>query len=299
MQVAVKILFCAVLLFLSACAHRQHTSQTPNNEKAPISEIPQTEAVEPPALPPKPKLGIVLGPGGARAMAHAGFLREIEKAGLELHMIAGIEWGAMAAAIYAQKNKANDVEWQMSKLDPDMFSKKLLSSGTKKVEDLASFLKASVENLRLEDAKTPFACPSMNIRDQRSTLLVRGLVSDAMKYCLPYLPLLSPASGWVAGFFDSKNLIEHFRKNGVEYIVLVDVVSDAKPTLDTSLSQEQQILWSQALKEIQNTQSYYNKVVKVKTRSGLSNFNDRKINIQIGESAGKVFVSEFKDQFGL
>lgn len=284
---------------MSACAHRSTKTSVPGQQsESPVSQIPISEPVLEPQVPVKPKLGIVLGPGGARTMAHIGFLREIEKSGVEVHMIAGVEWASMVAAIYAQKNKANDVEWQMSKLDPDMFSKKLLSSGTKKVEDLSSFLKASVENLRLEDAKTPFACPSMNVRDQRSTLLVRGLVSDAMKYCLPYLPLLSPAGGWVAGMFDSKNLIEHFRKNGVEYVVLVDVVSDSKPTLEASLSQEQQILWSQVLKEIQNTQNYYNKVVKIKARSNLSSFNDRKINIQTGETAGKIFVSEFKDQFG-
>jgi NTE family protein len=298
MQVALKLSLCCCLLLVSACAYRKTSVPEQKRVEFPTSQIPVSEPVQDPELPAKPRLGIILGPGGARTMAHIGFLREIEKSGLKVYMIAGIEWASMVAAIYAQKNKANDVEWQMSKLDPGMFSKKLLFSGTKKVEDLSAFLKASVENLRLEDAKTPFACPSMNVRDQRSTLLASGLVSDAMKYCLPYFPLLSPAGGWVAGMFDSKGLIEHFRKNGVEYVVLVDVVSESKPTLDDDLSPEQQVLWSQVLKEIQNTQNYYDKIVKVKTRSNLSSFNDRKINIQTGEASGRIFVSEFKDQFG-
>src|ERR1044071_1263791 len=49
----------------------------------------------------KPKIGLALGGGFARGVAHAGVLRAFQREGIPLHCITGVSAGAIVAAAYA------------------------------------------------------------------------------------------------------------------------------------------------------------------------------------------------------
>ncbi|PIS27474.1 MAG: hypothetical protein COT43_10320 [Candidatus Marinimicrobia bacterium CG08_land_8_20_14_0_20_45_22] len=57
----------------------------------------------------KPKVGLALGGGGARGLAHLGVLRVLEEEGIPIHLIAGSSMGAIIGAMYAQNPKALEV----------------------------------------------------------------------------------------------------------------------------------------------------------------------------------------------
>ncbi len=48
------------------------------------------------------KVGLALGGGGARGIAHIGVLKVLESEGIHLHMIAGTSFGSIVGAMYAQ-----------------------------------------------------------------------------------------------------------------------------------------------------------------------------------------------------
>jgi len=48
------------------------------------------------------KIGLALGGGGARGLAHLGILRELEKAKISIDLLTGTSMGALVAAVYAQ-----------------------------------------------------------------------------------------------------------------------------------------------------------------------------------------------------
>jgi NTE family protein len=50
----------------------------------------------------KVKIGVALGGGGARGLAHVGVLKVLEEEGLPVHCIAGTSIGAVVGAMYAQ-----------------------------------------------------------------------------------------------------------------------------------------------------------------------------------------------------
>jgi NTE family protein len=52
-------------------------------------------------MPTKKKLGLALGGGGARGLAHIGVLRVLERAGIEVDLIAGTSMGGLVGALYA------------------------------------------------------------------------------------------------------------------------------------------------------------------------------------------------------
>ena len=47
------------------------------------------------------KLGLALGSGGARGVAHAGLLKALEDAGIKPDFIAGCSMGAVVGGVYA------------------------------------------------------------------------------------------------------------------------------------------------------------------------------------------------------
>ena len=52
---------------------------------------------------PKPKIGLALGGGGARGLAHIGVLRVLEREGISFEVIGGTSMGAIVGGSYAQR----------------------------------------------------------------------------------------------------------------------------------------------------------------------------------------------------
>ena len=58
------------------------------------------------------KVGLALGTGAARGLAHIGVLAVLEKEGIPVDVIAGISAGAAIGAIYAQGKNAGQIKKQ-------------------------------------------------------------------------------------------------------------------------------------------------------------------------------------------
>ena len=52
-------------------------------------------------VPPEPRIGLALGGGFARGIAHVGILRVLERENIPLHCITGVSAGSIVAAAYA------------------------------------------------------------------------------------------------------------------------------------------------------------------------------------------------------
>ena len=55
------------------------------------------------------KIGIALGGGGARGLAHVGILKVLEEEGIPIHCITGASIGAVVGAMYAQNPNINSL----------------------------------------------------------------------------------------------------------------------------------------------------------------------------------------------
>jgi NTE family protein len=62
-------------------------------------------------MAPKAKLGLALGSGGARGLAHLGVLAVLEAAGIRPDVISGTSMGAIVGGLYAEEPEA-EVAWQ-------------------------------------------------------------------------------------------------------------------------------------------------------------------------------------------
>lgn len=65
----------------------------------------------------RPRIGLVLGGGGARGAAHIGVLRELERMRVPIDAIAGISMGALVGGLYASGQTVDQLEEVVRSLD--------------------------------------------------------------------------------------------------------------------------------------------------------------------------------------
>ena len=75
------------------------------------------------ALPNAPKIGLVLGGGGARGAAHIGVLKVLERERIPVHAIAGTSMGSIVGGLYAAGYTPDEIEAVIASIDwKDFFS---------------------------------------------------------------------------------------------------------------------------------------------------------------------------------
>ena len=135
---------------------------------------------------PRKKIGIALGGGAARGLAHVGVLEGLEKGGIPIDMIAGTSIGAIVGAFYAHtKNIAlmKDLAVEVgSRRVHYIFSDVTFSrTGVIRLGRVERLLKEVIGSAEFDDLKLPFACVAVDIDLGQEVVLNRGPVWDAVR----------------------------------------------------------------------------------------------------------------------
>lgn len=180
-----------------------------------------------------PRIGLIFTGGGAKAWAHVGVLKEIEKAKWPINGVAGIEWGATVAAIYAHQLSSNEAEWEMLKV--------------KNLNELDTASETIFANRSVAELKIPFVCPSLNVAQQQIYLLNRGQLAQLLPFCLAQPPLSGAFKQSVAAMSDLAALAQHLRATGIKKVVLINVLAQQqKRSFVPDYLSAENILWVQA-----------------------------------------------------
>lgn len=290
------------------------TSQpTPENSGAdalPQQPTPVPVATPPPVAPTDtflnrelPKIGIILGPGGLKAYAHVGVLREFGRARIPVHAIAGLEWGAMMAAIYSEKAQANDVDWKAFRLrENDLPSAGVLRGHRpKSIADFDSFLQTIFPSGSAEKGKIPFGCPAVWKRD-RYQWQAKGYIKEVVARCLPYPPLISGTKDFTAAADSVEESAQWLRSQGANLIILVNVLGSGE-TLDDKLAADQygtSVLWTEIRRRLLRARApVVNWVVSVNTTNQkIDDFDGRRASVELGAKAAADLTTKLTKQYG-
>ncbi len=125
----------------------------------------------------RPRVGLVLGGGGARGAAHIGVLKELERLQIPIDSIAGTSMGAVVGGLYATGMSADDLEDLVGSLDwaaalSDKPDRKNLSF-RRKQDDSQSPI-----DFELGVRGTELVLPKGAIQGQKLDLLLRELTFD-------------------------------------------------------------------------------------------------------------------------
>jgi NTE family protein len=149
--------------------------------------------------PRRPKIALVLGGGGARAMAHIGVLKVFEEEKIPIDMVVGTSVGALVGALYAAgvpvekiESIGESVKWNdISNIKNTSIISLLVSEHLLSTQALEDFLNAAIEHKRFDQLKVPFVCVAADILTGERVILREGDVGLAAR-----------ASATIPGLFD-------------------------------------------------------------------------------------------------
>jgi NTE family protein len=112
-----------------------------------------------------PRIGLALGGGFARGVAHAGILRAFERQGIPIHCIAGVSAGSIVAAAYASGATAEDIGRAGCAMRfGDVARWSICRMGFVVSERMKHFLEGLLKNYRFEDMRMPLGVVATDLR---------------------------------------------------------------------------------------------------------------------------------------
>jgi NTE family protein len=128
------------------------------------------------------RVGLALGGGGARGMAHVGVIRVLERAGIAVDCIAGTSAGSLVGVAYAAGlNSDQLLEMALRMRWRDILQPVWPRQGFISFAKLESFLARSLGDLTFADLKIPYAAVTADLATGKQVVLREGRVARAVR----------------------------------------------------------------------------------------------------------------------
>ncbi|MBI2192142.1 MAG: patatin-like phospholipase family protein [Planctomycetes bacterium] len=239
----------------------------------------------------RPKIGLALGAGAARGLAHLGVLTALEENGIPIDVIVGTSFGALVAANYACFRNAREVRekiirfalgrtFRREKFDfilqasrsannflgrlatwvrkGIMFSSTLTRNGFISAEAMSHNIASCVPDCRIEDAAIPFCAVAADVHTGEELLITRGPMRQAVHASCAIAGVFPPVDigGHVVvdgGCVDKVPVLPAL-KLGADVVIAVDVGSDLtieQPTNGAGMLWRASVIEGATLKRMQ------------------------------------------------
>ncbi|HXF15472.1 MAG TPA: cyclic nucleotide-binding domain-containing protein [Burkholderiales bacterium] len=182
-------------------------------------------------------IGLVLGGGGARGLAHIGVVRALREAGVPIDMVGGTSMGAVMASLVAmgqtkdQMLETNREAWLRKKPHKEYSLPFISLIRSRRLDSMARHIWGEVE---MEDLWLGFFCISCNLSTSATVIHERGLLWKAIRASasLPgvFVPVLSDGDILVDGGLVNNLPGDVMRERSCRTVVVVDVGSEQKFT---------------------------------------------------------------------
>ncbi len=178
------------------------------------------------------KVGLALGGGAARGLAHIGVLNVLEKEGIPIDMIAGTSMGAIVGALYAAGKSPAEIRRAMTKLNlyrmVSLIDFAIPTSGFIKGKKITDWLRSIIGGVHFEDLKIPFACNATDIGLCEEVVMNRGPVAEAVRASASIPVVFTPAK-WHGRYLVDGVLLDPIpvrvvREMGADLVIAVNVV---------------------------------------------------------------------------
>lgn len=191
------------------------------------------------------KIGLALGGGGAKGLAHIGVIKALEDAGIKIDFIAGTSMGALVGGWYAATCDINSLEelfLKLKKRDIVPVSKILRKRDGALFRDkfIVELLEERLGNLNIEDCKIPFRVVATDVKNGDEVIIQSGNLVEAIKASTALPIIFNPASLdgrlLMDGGFSNPVPADVVRDMGAECVIAVDVSSKWHNLSEESLS---------------------------------------------------------------
>jgi len=170
------------------------------------------------------KVGLALGGGAARGLAHIGVLEGLEKEGIPVDMVAGTSMGALVGALYARERDVGRIRNLALELGSKRFAflmdPALPKTGLVRGRKIADALRSAIGDVVFRDLRIPFACVATDIDSGEEVVIREGSVWEGVRASSSIPALLAVAKR------DSRYLVDGGLVNPVPVSVLKAMEAD-------------------------------------------------------------------------
>ena len=212
------------------------------------------------------KVGLVLGSGAARGLAHIGVIKALMEDDVSIDMIAGTSIGALVGACYAKKGEISDFEEVILNMDWKRllqladFNLAVMVKGFVQGQKVKELLKTIIGDIEFKDLKIPLAVVATDVNTGEEVIIKKGSVAEAVRASISIPVVFMPVK------FKDKFLID----GGIVNPVPVDVIKKMGATSIIACNVIQSLSKRKTAKKQENLKKNGTKAIKKKIVSGKS-----------------------------
>jgi NTE family protein len=178
------------------------------------------------------KVGLALGGGAARGLAHIGVLGVLEKEGIPVDLIAGTSAGAAIGALYAQGRSAAKIKelalntgWKRM---VSLIDLALPRSGFIEGTRIKNLLKSIIGDIDFSQLKIPLSCVATDIHSGEEVVISDGPVLEGVRASIS-VPVIFTAVKWRNRYLVDGGLVNPVpvgtvRNMGADLVIAVNVI---------------------------------------------------------------------------
>lgn len=183
----------------------------------------------------QPKIGLALGAGGARGLAHIGVLHVLEEHHIPVHCIAGSSIGALVGSLYAAGHSPQQMRKFLSFFPQrywlDYTVPKMGFVAGDKVKEIVRML---TKNKRIEELNMPLAIVATHLQSGERRVFRQGPVAEAVRASVSIPGIFEPAvidgEMYIDGGVVDRVPVSVLKTMDVDLIIAVDVSYDGETT---------------------------------------------------------------------
>ncbi|MBT7902627.1 Patatin [Candidatus Woesearchaeota archaeon] len=173
------------------------------------------------------KIGLVLGGGGARGLAHVGFLKQLEKAQIPISAISGCSMGSIIGTFYAAGKSATDIEkFILDTRTYDLMDISPTIKGFSKAEKIQKKIEEFIGITKFSELKIPLTINATDFSTGTEKVFSEGSLIKAIRASISFPVLFQPVKIGSKFYSDGgiiNNLPFAHLPKSINKIILVDV----------------------------------------------------------------------------
>ncbi len=143
-----------------------------------------------------PRIGLALGGGSARGLAHIGIIQALAELGIEPTVITGTSSGALVAGVYATDHLNVLEEWARGLSTRDIIRymdiNLVVRGGFADGRRLIEFFREKTGDVAIESLRIPFGAVATDLRSGQEIWLRNGPLWDAVRASMALPGILTP-----------------------------------------------------------------------------------------------------------
>jgi NTE family protein len=178
------------------------------------------------AVPRLPSIGVALGGGFARGMAHIGVLKVLEEEGIPVRIVTGTSVGALIGAAYCSGLSIEELEKVAHSCRFTTFARWTVSRyGFASTDRMVSFLNRTLKVKTFEELRIPLGVTATDFNSGEGVVFHSGSIIDPVRASCAYPGMFLPVE--IRGRFLVDGMLSHpvptrpLREMGAERVLAV------------------------------------------------------------------------------